>query len=91
MRQGGSFLLYDGEKSNEDFWVKAERLLYTAYIAYIHYEAPEEEQNFASLLEMINVSECREDDESFKNAVDLLFDALEAKNPEHFAVRQYRK
>ena len=81
----------EGEKSSEDFWVKAERLLYTAYIAYIHYEAPDEERNFNTLLEMINASETREDDESFKNAVDLLFDKLEENAPEHFAVRQYKK
>ena len=81
----------EGDKSGEDFWIKAERLLYTAYIAYIHYEAPEEERNFTTLLEMINASEVREDDETFKNAVDLLFDRLEERNPEHFAVRQYRK
>ncbi len=81
----------EGEKSSEDFWVKAERLLYTALIGYIWYEAPEEEQNFATLLEFINASETREEDEEFKNAVDELFEELEAENPEHFAVRQYRK
>ena len=81
----------EGEKSNEDFWVKAERLLYSALIGYIWYEAPEEEQNFSTLLEFINASETREDDEEFKNAVDELFEELEAENPEHFAVRQYRK
>ena len=81
----------EGEKSTEDFWVKAERLLYTALIGYIWYEAPEEEQNFATLLEFINASETREDDEEFKNAVDELFEELEAENPEHFVVRQYRK
>ena len=81
----------DGEKATEDFWVKAERLLYTALIGYIWYEAPEEEQNFATLLEFINASETREEDEEFKNAVDELFEELEAENPEHFAVRQYRK
>ncbi len=81
----------DGEKSGEDFWVKAERLLYCALIGYIWYEAPEEEQNFATLLEFINASETREDDEEFKNAVDELFEELEADNPEHFAVRQYKK
>ena len=80
----------EGEKSNEDFWVKAERLLYSALIGYIWYEAPEEEQNFSTLLEFINASETREDDEEFKNAVDELFEELEAENPEHFAVRQYR-
>ena len=81
----------EGEKAAEDFWVKSERLLYQAYIGYIWYEAPEEEQNFSLLLDMINASEVREDDESFKNPVDLLFDDLEAQNPEHFAVRQYKK
>ena len=81
----------EGEKSSEDFWIKAERLLYTALIGYIWYEAPEEEQNFSTLLEFINASETREDDESFKNAVDELFEELEADNPEHFAVRQYKK
>lgn len=81
----------DGEKSGEDFWVKAERLLYCALIGYIWYEAPEEEQNFSTLLEFINASEAREDDEEFKNAVDELFEELEAENPEHFAVRQYKK
>ena len=81
----------DGEKSGEDFWVKAERLLYCALIGYIWYEAPEEEQNFSTLLEFINASEAREDDEEFKNAVDDLFEELEQKKPEHFAVRQYKK
>lgn len=81
----------EGEKSTEDFWVKAERLLYSALIGYIWYEAPEEEQNFSTLLEFINASETREDDEEFKNAVDELLEELEAENPEHFAVRQYRK
>ena len=81
----------EGEKSSEDFWVKAERLLYCALIGYIWYEAPEEEQNFLTLLEFINASEAREDDEEFKNAVDELFEELEAENPEHFAVRQYKK
>lgn len=81
----------EGEKAAEDFWVKAERLLYSALIGYIWYEAPEEEQNFSTLLEFINASETREEDEEFKNAVDELFEELEAENPEHFAVRQYRK
>ena len=81
----------DGEKSGEDFWVKAERLLYCALIGYIWYEAPEEEQNFSTLLEFINASEAREDDEEFKNPVDELFEELEQKKPEHFAVRQYKK
>ena len=81
----------DGEKSGEDFWVKAERLLYCALIGYIYYEAPEEEQNFSTLLEFINASETREEDEEFKNAVDLLFEELERDEPNHFAVRQYKK
>ncbi|WP_461821530.1 DUF4368 domain-containing protein [Blautia stercoris] len=81
----------EGEKSSEDFWTKAERLLYCALIGYIWYEAPEEEQNFATLLEFINASETREDDETFKNAVDMLFEELEKEEPEHFAVRQYKK
>ncbi|MBC6314065.1 VirD4-like conjugal transfer protein, CD1115 family [Listeria grandensis] len=81
----------EGEKSSEDFWVKAERLYYNALIGYIWYEAPSYEQNFITLLELINASEAREDDESFKNAVDLLFDELEAKEPDHFAVKQYKK
>lgn len=81
----------EGEKSNEDFWVKAERLYYCALIGYIWYEAPVEEQNFSTLLEFINASEAREDDENFKNAVDLLFEELEEKDSDHFAVRQYKK
>ncbi|RKA27937.1 Conjugal transfer protein TraG [Listeria monocytogenes] len=81
----------EGEKSSEDFWVKAERLYYNALIGYIWYEAPDYEQNFITLLELINASEAREEDESFKNAVDLLFDELEAKEPDHFAVKQYKK
>ena len=81
----------EGEKSTEDFWIKAERLLYCALIGFIYYEAPEEEQNFATLLEFLNASEAREDDEEFKNAVDLLFEELERDKPEHFAVRQYKK
>ncbi|HFK6935229.1 TPA: VirD4-like conjugal transfer protein, CD1115 family [Listeria monocytogenes] len=81
----------EGEKASEDFWVKAERLYYNALIGYIWYEAPEHEQNFITLLELINASEAREDDEEFKNAVDLLFDELEAKVPNHFAVKQYKK
>ena len=81
----------EGEKSSEDFWSKAERLLYCALIGYIWYEAPEEEQNFVTLLEFINASETREDDETFKNAVDMLFEELEKTEPEHFAVRQYKK
>lgn len=78
-------------KEGDDFWVKAETLLYTALIGYIHYEAPVEEQNFATLIEFINASEVREDDEEFKNPVDLMFEALEKENPNHFAVRQYKK
>ena len=81
----------DGDKSGEDFWVKAEKLYYTALIGYIWYEAPEHEKNFTTLLEMINASEAREDDESFKNPVDIMFDELEARDPDHFAVKQYRK
>jgi len=78
-------------KAGDDFWVKAETLLYTALIGYIYYEAPKNEQNFATLVEMLNAMEVREDDESFKNAVDFLFDALEQKDPDHFALRQYKK
>ncbi len=78
-------------KAGDDFWVKAETLLYTALIGYIYYEAPTNEQNFATLVEMLNAMEVREDDESFKNAVDFLFDALEQKDPDHFALRQYKK
>ena len=78
-------------KGGDDFWLKAETLLYTALIGYIHYEAPEEEQNFSTLLEMINAMEVREDDEDFKNPVDLMFDELAEQNPDHFAVRQYVK
>ena len=78
-------------KGGDEFWEKAEKLLYSALIGYIHYEAPIEEQNFTTLLEMINAMEVREDDEEFKNAVDMLFDELEEKDPNHFAVRQYKK
>jgi len=81
----------DGEKSGEDFWVKAEKLYYTALIGYIWYEAPEDEKNFTTLLEMINASEAREDDEDFQNPVDLMFERLEQRDPEHFAVKQYKK
>jgi type IV secretion system protein VirD4 len=81
----------EGQQSGEDFWVKAEKLYYTALIAYIWYEAPDEEQNFAMLIDLIDASEAREDDENFKNAVDLLFEELEAENSNHFAVRQYKK
>ena len=81
----------DGEKAGEDFWVKSERLFYCALIGYIWYEAPEEEKNFTTLLEMINASEAREDDPEFQSPVDQMFERLEEKDPEHFAVRQYRK
>ena len=81
----------EGEKSAEDFWVKSERLFYTALIGYIWYEAPAEEMNFTTLLEMINASEAREDDPEFQSPVDLMFERLEEKDPEHFAVRQYKK
>ena len=81
----------EGEKSAEDFWVKSERLFYTALIGYIWQEAPEEEMNFTTLLEMINASEAREDDPEFQSPVDLMFERLEEKDPEHFAVRQYKK
>ena len=81
----------EGQQSGEDFWVKAEKLYYCALIGYIWYEGREEEKNFNTLLEMINVSEAREDDENFKNPVDLMFDELEQKDPNHFAVRQCKK
>ena len=81
----------EGQQSGEDFWVKAEKLYYCARIGYIWYEGREEEKNFNTLLEMINSSEAREDDENFKNPVDLMFDELEQKDPNHFAVRQYKK
>ena len=81
----------EGQQSGEDFWVKAEKLYYTALIGYIWYECVEEEQNFTTLLDMINASEAREDDEEFKNPVDLMFDELEEREPEHFAVKQYKK
>ena len=81
----------DREKSGEDFWVKSERLFYCALIGYIWYEAPEAEKNFTTLLEMINASEAREDDPEFQSPVDLMFERLEEKDPEHFAVRQYKK
>ena len=81
----------DGEKSGEDFWVKSERLFYCALIGYIWYEAPEAEKNFTTLLEMINASEAREDDPEFQSPVDLMFEHLGEKDPEHFAVRQYKK
>ena len=78
-------------KSGDEFWTKAETLLYTALIGYIHYEAPPEEQNFTTLLEFINAMEVREDDEEYKNPVDRMFEELEAREPNHFAVRQYKK
>lgn len=81
----------EGEKAGEDFWVKAEKLYYTALIGYIFYEAPREEKNFATLLDMIDASEVREDDETYMNPIDRLFEALEKKEPAHFAVRQYKK
>ncbi|MBO4449102.1 MAG: type IV secretory system conjugative DNA transfer family protein [Clostridiales bacterium] len=81
----------EGQQATEDFWVKAEKLLYQAYIGYIFYECVEEEQNFITLIDMINASETREDDESFKNAIDLIFEELEADEPDHFAVKQYKK
>ena len=81
----------EGEKSSKDFWVKAERLYYCALIGYIWYEAPEEERNFITLLDLINASEAREDDEEYQSPVDILFQQLEEKDPDHFAVKQYRK
>ena len=81
----------EGEKAGEDFWVKAERLYYTALIGYIWYEAPEEEKNFITLLDIINVSEAWEDDETYQSPVDLLFAELDEKEPDHFAVKQYKK
>ncbi|WP_428849076.1 VirD4-like conjugal transfer protein, CD1115 family [Streptococcus suis] len=81
----------EGEKAGEDFWVKAEKLYYTALIGYIYYESPKEEQNFNTLLAMIDASEVREDDENFKNAIDYLFLPLERRKPNHFAVKQYKK
>ena len=81
----------EGEKSSEDFWVKAERLYYSALIGYIWYEATEEEKNFITLLDLINASEAREDDENYQSPVDLLFSQLEEREPDHFAVKQYRK
>ena len=81
----------EGEKAGEEFWVKAEKLYYTALIGYIFYEAPREEKNFATLLDMIDASEVREDDETYMNPIDRLFEALEKKEPTHFAVKQYKK
>lgn len=81
----------EGEKAGEDFWVKAEKLYYTVLIGYIFYESPREEKNFATLLDMIDASEVREDDETYMNPIDRLFEALEKKEPTHFAVKQYKK
>ena len=81
----------EGEKAGEDFWVKAEKLYYSALIGYIYYEAPKEEKNFKTLLDMIDASEVRDDDESYMNPIDRLFEALEKKHPTHFAVKQYKK
>jgi len=81
----------EGEKSGEDFWIKAEKLYYTALIGYIWYEAPESEKNFSTLLEMIDLSETHEGDETYKNPVDMMFERLEERSPEHFAVKQYKK
>ena len=81
----------EGEKSNEDFWVKSERLFYTALIGYIFYEGREDEKNFITFLDMLNASDAREDDEDYKNPVDLMFEKLAKKDPEHFAVLQYTK
>ena len=81
----------EGAQSAEDFWVKSERLFYSALIGYIFYEAPEEEKNFTTMLDMINASEAKEDDSEFQSPVDLMFARLEEKDPEHFAVRQYKK
>ena len=90
MRQGGSFLLYDG-KEGDPFWTKAETLLYCALIGYIVFEGPEEERNLNSLVEMLGSMEVKEEDESFLNAIDYMFKGLEKREPEHFAVRQYTK
>ena len=81
----------DKQASSDPFWENAERLVYMAYIGYIYYECIEEEQNFGTLVDMINASETREDDEDFKNAIDLIFEELEEENPDHFAVLQYSK
>ena len=81
----------ENQGGGDQFWDNAERLLYMAYIGYIYYECIEEEQNFGTLVDMINASETREDDEDFKNAIDLIFEDLEAAEPNHFAVLQYKK
>ena len=78
-------------KAGDEFWTKAETLLYMALIGYIHYEAPQEEKNFATLLEIINACGVREDDEDYENHVDVLFNELEKRDPNHFAVREYRR
>ena len=78
-------------KSGDEFWTKAETLLYTALIGYIHYEAPQAEQNFSTLIDMLNAMDTREDDEDYQNPVDIMFERLEHKKPQHFAVRQYKK
>ena len=78
-------------KAGDEFWIKAETLLYCALIGYMHYEAPIEEQNFSTLIEFLNAMEVREDDEEFQNPVDMMFETLEKKKPDHFAVRQYKK
>lgn len=81
----------EGEKSTEDFWIKAEKLLYTALIAFIWYEGDEEEKNLNTLLDLLNESETREEDETYQNPVDMMFQELEGREPQHFAVRQYKK
>ncbi len=81
----------EGEKASEDFWVKAEKLLYTALIAFIWYEGDEEEKNLNTLLDLLNESETREEDETYQNPVDMMFQELEERDPQHFAVRQYKK
>lgn len=80
----------EGEKASEDFWVKAEKLLYTALIAFIWYEGDEEEKNLNTLLDLLNESETREEDETYQNPVDMMFQELEERDPQHFAVRQYK-
>ncbi len=81
----------EGSQQTEDFWCKAKRLLYQAYIGYIYYEVEKEEQNFTTLIDMINASETKEEDENYKNAMDLIFEELEEDEPDHFAVKQYKK
>lgn len=90
MPQGGSFLLYESQ-GGDPFWIKAETLLYSALISYIHDFVCEEEQNFATLIEMIDSMQTREDNEDYQNVVDLLFEQMEKEHPGHFAVRQYKK